>query len=360
MPLPLSYSQLRPYFERLLSRIDDRLYAYIQPRRRRMSLMANPFIGWGTPERITVRGRVVAPRNLQPPKVGDHRLRNFLSQLRRLLSREVSGVAVRGTVAGQTAETVSDRSGYYTLEFALPQPLSPGWHEVNVSLPESGVRESNSVLVVGAAAFGVISDIDDTVLESDVTSLPRMLSTALTGNALTRLPFPGVGALYRALQGTDQNPIFYVSSSPWNFFDLLKGFLHYRRIPLGPLLLRDWGLDLLGGHGNHKAQNIEQILDTYPDLRFVLIGDSGEEDPEIYAEVVRRHPGRVLAVYIREVGSPLLRRDLGPLAAELREHGVDMILSQDSYSPAKHAMALGLIRPSAVSWVLSAIEKRDR
>ena len=79
----------------------------------------------------------------------------------------------------------------------------------------------------------------------------------------------------------------------------LIGFLRHRDFPLGPLLLRD----LIGTREGRarKHERIEEILELHPQLPFVLIGDSGEQDPEIYADIVRAHPGRILAVYIREV-----------------------------------------------------------
>jgi len=215
------------------------------------------------------------------------------------------------------------------------------------------------VQVVGKARFGIISDLDDTVIQSDVTSLPRMLMTSLTGNARTRSPFPGVGALYRALtrEGEARNPIFYVSSSPWNFFDLLWQFLDYRRIPLGPLFLRNWGMDLLGGHGGYKHGVIERIFHRYPNLNFVLVGDSGEKDPEIYAEVVRRFPGRVLAVYIRDVTGAERDEGVLRLREEIRKAGADLVLASDSLSAAGHALALGLITPGEYRSVLTSVAR---
>ena len=163
-----------------------------------------------------------------------------------------------------------------------------------------------------AAQFGVISDIDDTVVQTDVTRWLRVLGAVLFGNAHTRLPFRGVAAFYRALEagvsadGAQRlNPLFYVSSSPWNLYDLLLEFLTLSNIPLGPLNLRAWRggtSELLpSGHGAFKQAEIRRILDTFPDLPFILIGDSGEEDPEIYGEIVSAYPGRILAVYIRNV-----------------------------------------------------------
>lgn len=357
-----AFKALQPALERGLLALDHAVSGYVQPRRARGKLILQPYVGWGTPDSVELTGRVLLPRTLAPAKKGDPRWRNFRNVLRRLLSREVGGVRVTGTLGGVTASDVSNSDGYFTLVFAPApggEPFAGGWHEAQLQIEGRTGSTRARVQVVGEARFGIISDLDDTVIQSDVTSLPRMLATSLTGNARTRLPFPGVGALYRALtrEGEARNPIFYVSSSPWNFFDLLWQFLDYRRIPLGPLFLRNWGFDLLGGHGGYKHGVIERLFQRYPDLNFVLIGDSGEKDPEIYAEVVRRHPGRVLGVYIRDVTEA--SRDAGvlKLREEVRKAGVDLVLAADSLNAASHAMSMGLITPGEFRSVLTSVAR---
>ncbi|WP_027459480.1 App1 family protein [Deinococcus murrayi] len=357
-----AFKRALPLLERGLLALDHAVSGYVQPRRARGNLILQPYVGWGTPQTVELQGRVLLPRTLAPARKGDPRWRNFRNVLRRLLSREVGGVPVTGTLGGAVASDVSGSDGYFTLVFAPPpgaEPFAPGWHEAELQIEGREGRTRARVQVVSEARFGIISDLDDTVIQSDVTSLPRMLMTALTGNARTRLPFPGVGALYRALtrEGEARNPIFYVSSSPWNFFDLLWQFLDYRRIPLGPMFLRNWGFDLLAGHGGYKHGVIERLFERYPDLKFVLIGDSGEKDPEIYAEVVHRHPDRVLAVYIRDVTEASRDEGVLKLREEVRKAGVDLVLAADSLNAASHAMSMGLITPGEFRSVLTSVAR---
>ena len=360
---------LQPAFERLLALLDARFSAFIQPRRRKGDIIITPYTGWGTPQRLELMGRVLLPRTLSPPRRGDARWRNFVAVLRRLLSREVGGVSVSGSLEGQTVSAVSDVDGFFTLVWeGAPQPYAEGWLEATLSIEGRHKLTRAPLRVVSDAQFGIISDLDDTVLQSGVTSLTQMLGTVLTGNARTRLPFPGVSALYRGLvrrigqerSGQDNtggdNPIFYVSSSPWNFYDLLWAFLNYRRLPLGPLFLRNWGAELFSGNGHHKHAVIEKLLAAYPALQFVLIGDSGEQDPEIYAEVVRRNPGRVLAIYIRKVTGAARDAGVQQLRAEVGKAGVELVLARDSLAAAYHAMALGLISPGELRSVIQSVE----
>jgi phosphatidate phosphatase APP1 len=162
------------------------------------------------------------------------------------------------------------------------------------------------------------------------------------------MPFPGVAAFYRALQAgtglTGPNPIFYVSKSPWNLYDVIVQFLERQEIPLGPVLLRDW--DLIPEHETKgfKTREIEEVLQTYPTLPFILIGDTTQKDPEIYREVVRAFPGRVLAVYIRNVAASTARSTaVKKLAEELAAERATLILADDTRAMAAHAAEQGWI-----------------
>ncbi|MDV6373537.1 App1 family protein [Deinococcus arenicola] len=369
-PVKTAFKLALPAVERAVLAADRAISGYVQPRRARGKLILQPYVGWGTPHSVELTGRVLLPRTMSPPAKADRRLRNFANSLRRLFSREVAGVRVNGVLDGISVSAVSDKDGYFTLLFAPSAPLPSGWHEAALSIERLGsegktdhVRKSHSsqtrarVQVINEARFGVISDLDDTVIQSDVTSLPRMLITALMGNARTRTPFPGVGALYRALirEGESRNPVFYVSSSPWNFFDLLWQFLDYRRIPLGPIFLRSWGGGLLAEHGGHKHGVIDRLFERFPHLSFVLIGDSGEQDAMIYSEVVRKYAGRVLAVYIRDLTGAFRDETVLKLRVELARAGVDLVLAADSLNAAGHAMAMGLITPSEYRGVLISV-----
>ena len=225
-------------------------------------------------------------------------------------------------------------------------------------IPPSGpprVTAAPILTPAATAAYGVISDMDDTVLQSEVTSFLRAARMVLLENARTRLPFAGVAAFYRALEegpaGGPKNPIFYVSSSPWNLYDVIAGFLEAEGIPAGPLLLRDWDLGpSLFRNAGHKTRLIREILETFSALPFILIGDSAQEDPEIYAEIVAAHPSRILAVYIRSVEphperSAAIRR----LTERVAAAGSTLVLADDTLTIASHASAHGWIREAGAA-----------
>ncbi len=115
------------------------------------------------------------------------------------------------------------------------------------------------------------------------------------------------------------------------------------------------------GHG-HKFRKALRLLDEFPGLPFILIGDSGQEDPAIYADVVKQRPGRVRAIYIRDIDpdadSPL---DVAVKKAilETKTSGVPMVLAKDSRTISEHAESIGLIPASALGEVVREVA-RDR
>ena len=333
--------------------------------KRRIDRFRGPFIilpypGFGTVGKLSLCGRVLEDEGFRPARDAERAWRNLLEMYKRFESDEVPGARVRARFQGVETESVADDEGYFNVELHPSAALGPGpWHDVALELvaPAGGATATGRVLVPpGSARFGIISDIDDTVIRSNVTRKLRMVLELALSNARTRKPFAGVSAFYRALHagasGGEANPIFYVSKSPWNLLPPLLDFLEHQGIPLGPLLLRDYGRHLLTSSSNHKERSIDQILRTYPELAFVLIGDSGEQDPEIYREVVRRWPRRIRAIYIRGVNDdPVRLAAIDRLVEEVRTTGSQLVLVPDSAFAAVHAAAEGLIAPAALAAV---------
>jgi phosphatidate phosphatase APP1 len=349
--------------------IEERFDAFRFRLKRRFGLLDPfeilPYRGYGTTRELFLKGRVLEEAGISRPGRDDTVWKNIINMARRFASDEVAGARVRATFEGLQVETTADVEGFFDIRLRLPKPLdgTSGWYQVQLDLlspPSPGggrVRSKAQVLVPQAAHFGVISDLDDTVLRSNATSMLRMAWIVVRNNAHTRLPFEGVSAFYRALRlgadGRASNPIFYVSSSPWNIYDMLVDFLNVHGVPHGPLFLKDWSLSVLGKHRDYKIGVIRGLLSTYEDLPFVLIGDSGEEDPEIYLQVVREHQGRIKAIYIRDVTSVERDAEVRAMADEARMLGTEMVTVPDTTAAAEHAASMGLIAADSVSAVRS-------
>ncbi|MEI7055749.1 phosphatase domain-containing protein [Nocardioides sp. CCNWLW239] len=303
--------------------------------------------GHGSAEGVVVRGRVVDDPPQSEAVEGEGVVAAVRRTVRHFLTDELPGVPLRVTVGDASVDTVTDDEGYFIARLR-PEPatLEAPWTRGTVELAGdyrglTGAYQTPVEVRVAAdeAQFGVISDIDDTILETGVQRVGRMVRQTLTGSALTRTPFPGAPELYRDL-AAGANPVFYISSSPWNLHAFLKAFVRHRSFPRGPLLLRD----LLGGAEGRetKAVRIDEVLALHPGLPFVLLGDSGEHDPEIYADTVRRHPGRILAVYIREVRLDPHDGRVEQVWSTMGDE-VPLVLVADSEAVRRHASGLGLL-----------------
>jgi phosphatidate phosphatase APP1 len=322
-------------------------------------LMIMPYLGYGTPDKLLVSGRVLEDEGFIPAGDRDNTWQNLVNMYRRFETDEVAGARIRALFQGVEKEVVTDHEGYYSLEINPIKPLdSRSWHEVELELLDPPSKDGQRILSTAQilvpssrATIGIISDIDDTVISTNVPNKLKMILTVTLFNEHTRKPFEGVAAFYRALHkgrsGREQNPLFYVSGSPWNLYTLLLEFLKVQEIPMGPLFLRDFGDHLLFSlhdQHSHKMSNIKKILDTFPHLPFVLIGDSGEQDPEIYSQIVKEYPKRVRVIYIRSVNRhPSRVKAIDKLVEDVRETACQLVLTPDSEFAAAHAAAEGLI-----------------
>jgi phosphatidate phosphatase APP1 len=307
--------------------------------------------GYGDAHQVRVRGRVLEERPGVEPRLGDRRLSNFLRAWEQFESDEVPGVHVRLEVGGAATDVVTDGDGYFSAQLSLPEAAPAGWLPLRARVLEAPYPARSlpsargEVLLPSAQArFGVISDIDDTILRTNVSNKLEMVYLTALGNALTRRSFDGTRELYRGLALGGSAPFFYVSKSVWNIFPLLEQFIREQGLPRGPLLLRQLRLFRSMGAPAHKPDAIAQLLATYPALPFVLIGDSGEQDLELYLEAARNHPGRIRTILIRNVSSAGRSAALRAFAARNTPPDCSALLFDDAEAAICHCRALGLWR----------------
>ena len=160
------------------------------------------------------------------------------------------------------------------------------------------------------AEYGIISDIDDTIMHTGVTSFLklRLVLNTFFRNFDQRIPLKNAPSLYQLLHrgadGKPNNPIFYLSNSPWNLYRYLEKFLDFHGFPEGPILLRNlttpWNRPQKRTK-SHKEYELHNIISHYHKLKFILIGDSGEHDLDYYIAAAQAFPDRVKAIYVRSV-----------------------------------------------------------
>lgn len=355
---------------RLDNKIEKVRWAYIRKHNRIGPLKLVAFRGFGDHERAYINGRLFEDKNILPARQQDTYWQNIKAMYKRFDTNEVPGALIQAEFMGKRYEGYTDDEGYF--EFHLPMPAGLNkdeiWHEVKLTLLENIGQNKGPVTAIGQlkiptdkAEYGIISDVDDTVIRTEATSFIRMMKHTFTRNASTRLPFKGVAAFYRALhmgQKIDQfkNPIYYVSSSPWNLYDMLEEFWEINDIPAGPFMLRDLGLSedkfIKTGHMQHKLEQIEKVLSFTGSLPFILIGDSGQKDPEIYERVVADFPGRIKAIYIRDVTRGKRDAQVVKVSERLTNSGVEMLFTPDTEMAARHALENGYILQDYIKEIL--------
>lgn len=286
-------------------RIEDWLHAhrYRWAVKRGRTPVVIPYTGYGTPTWTRVLGRVVLAK---PDATGlngaDARYRKIRGW-RSFTSISVSDAIATVTVGGEQFTVTADHGG--VIDATLETSFTPGWHTISIAVNDSEPSTAQIFIVDPAARIGVVCDIDDTVM---VTALPRPLLAGWNTFVLdehARTPVPGMAVLLDRLAREHEGaPVIYLSTGAWNVAPTLERFLTRHLYPPGPLLLTDWGPthDRWFRSGrDHKDSSLDRLALDFPHLNWVLLGDDGQHDEEIYAGFAARHPDRVAAIGIRQL-----------------------------------------------------------
>lgn len=263
--------------------------------------------GYGSGERFTIEGRVIEAEKLSQANEGDSWWRNLWRNFRLMKNSEREDVALTVKIGSFEARATTDEEGYFRVAATPAQPLAPGWHAVTAQ-GRCTQGEGRLLIVPRTNTFGLISDIDDTVLVSEVPDKKKLLNNTFLKNPQQRQAFPGTADFYKQLlaQNADPKaaPMFYVSASPRQLAGNIESFLSQNNFPPGVLVTKQIngdGRDPLRDQKQYKIAKIEAILAALPWVNFVLMGDDGELDPETYRAIQEKYPQRVSAIYIRKV-----------------------------------------------------------
>jgi phosphatidate phosphatase APP1 len=255
-----------------------------------------------------IEGRVIAHEETGPYSLSEGRRANLRRSLGALVNRERANVPVTIRLVERQWWATTDVEGYFLVELSELAGLAPGWHQIGGEVA-GATTEAGLLVVPDTNVHGLISDLDDTILVTEVTSTRRMLANTLLRNPLQREAVPGSAALYRELAAKNADaaaaPVFYLSASPRQLHFSIETFLAYNGFPRGVLITKrvtnDETSEALFDQAPYKKARIEEILARVPHARFTLIGDDGEHDPEIYEEIRDAHAERIEAIWIRRV-----------------------------------------------------------
>ncbi|MDG1729263.1 MAG: DUF2183 domain-containing protein [Algibacter sp.] len=319
------------------------------------------FQTYGTSNHFYIRGRALEDETINLEQKGLFGL--LINSWKRFESDEIKHTELKITLPnGMVINTVSDNQGYFKVDEYV-DGLSTlandeGWLNFEIAYNDVNIKRSiqNSNRFPGKllipstqAQFGVISDIDDTIIHTGVVSMLKwkVLLNSIFKSAASRIPLEGAAAFYHKLQlgksGENTNPIFYVSHSPWNLYRYLDFFLKQNSFPKGPILLRSFKDIFKRKSGNRPQKHIEivNILKTYPKLKFILIGDSGENDADIYMDVANEFPSQVAAIYLRSVKHKKKMLRITSLFKDYKQ--IPVLLVETSSQAITHARKHGFI-----------------
>lgn len=322
------------------------------------------FQSYGTDSHFYARGRALEDESidLESQKI----LHLAINTWKRLEVDEIKNVTIKIKLPNnKIIKASTDHDGYFKVEENLENLRilcnDEGWLSFELSYDDVNIERSITkenrfpgelLIPTDEAQFGVASDIDDTILHTGVVSRLkwRVIYNSIFKNAKNRLPLKGAAEFYhllhRGVSGDNANPIFYVSHSPWNLYRYLELFLKQNNFPKGPILLRSLG-DFMNRKSTdekpQKQKEIINLLKTYPELPFILIGDSGEHDADIYIEIAEAYPERILAIYLRSVKH---EKKMLRIKKLIETYNKTMILMvENSEQAIEHAKANGFIKP---------------
>jgi len=332
-----------------------------------------PHVGYGSPVSVRVMGRVVMSRAAVAPGGGDGAIDDTVGSppplhrdpatearwWRDFIGAPAMHAPVRITLPDRVVDTTTDGSGLIDVTIR-GHGFSVGRRQVLLSSP--GAEDAHAeVLIIGTTQrFGVISDIDDTVIS---TMLPRPMIAAwntFVREEGTRQAVPGMATLYRRIADRHPGiPFVYLSTGSWNIAPNLQRFLTRHGFPTGPMLLTDWGPTNTGWFRSgqqHKRSSLRRLSRDFPHIQWLLIGDDGQHDPKVYAEFASTRPEAVRAIAIRQLsvgeqvlshGLPVANDELVPAPTE--DLTVPVVRAPDGYALGRAlGPILGLDEPPQV------------
>lgn len=360
--------------------------------RQNLPIRIQPYFGYRNAEILRVSCRALRAGKSSFSRGG--RWQAMRTMIAQFVSHEIAGFPVAlhlKSPDGQITEhrAVTDEEGFAHFEVEIADwrlPERASWEVVSFHWQDDGETHcvEGHVLVPGVQTdLAVISDIDDTIIETgitgDVRAVLRNWRRVLAQMPEERLHVPGVDAFYGALGGgavldegddtdigesvptTFDRPFFYVSSSPWNLYSYLVAFKKGRKLPLGPVALRDWGLNRetfgSSSHGAHKRAAIDRILATYPNLKFALIGDDTQGDLTAFGKVATDYPDRIAAVFIRKAGEAMTEKELAAKQA-IQEAEVPLWLGDDYSTGEAFLREAGLARDDEARQIVETVETK--
>lgn len=312
--------------------------------------------GYANEQELIVMGHVFKPTRKSEYDFQKKKFKNAASIINLYRVKTQANADVYMKYLDKTIHTKTLVDGYFKFCIPLEKNKNYGWidYEVSINYGNETIVKKESYIRPKKGYLGIISDIDDTFLVSYSMNPLKKLYFLLFRNVNSRKVFKDVVPHYQALSAAGRgineelNAFFYVSSSEWNLYRFIVKFTEKHKLPKAVLLLKDIKSSLfdffinLGRDHNHKFEKIKHILEFYPNLKYVLIGDDSQDDPFLYEAICKIFPITVVAVYIRKTGTKPKPKVMNVMK-NLGGLGVATCYFKDSSEAIAHSKTIGLI-----------------
>ena len=312
--------------------------------------------GYANEQELIVMGHVFKPTSIEEYNFQKKNLRNATSVIKMFQIKTQANADVYLKHNNSTIHTKTLIDGYFKFCVPLDQDTNYGWidYEVSITYKNQIITTKDSYIRPHKGNLGIISDIDDTFLVSHTLNPLKKLYVLLFKNINKRKIYDDVVPHYQALSTAGRenkeefNAFFYVSSSEWNLYRFITKFTELHQLPKAVLILKDIKTSLtdffLTGRGNHnhKFDKIKHILEFYPTLGYVLLGDDSQHDPFLYEAICKIFPVTVKAVYIRQTGRSK-KEKVTIVLKNLETLNVSICYFKDSSEAIAHSKSIGII-----------------
>ncbi len=272
-----------------------------------------PYIGYVSGNKIYCLARVMKHFKIDWKKT--NRISLFGASLKRWVSSEIPFAKVQINFLHHTFIVESNKEGFIILDEEIPalnkneKVLPISFKILEVKGDKYKIEEGffqGEIINPRNPSRIIISDIDDTIIHTNVLSKVAMVYNSVMVGFENRKMVSKANEFLQLLNNEGNFPVFYVSNSPFNLYEYLRRFLEFNKFQKGPLFLRDYGREntiLPDKVKSHKHFIIEKLLDRFPKSEFVLLGDGAEHDPYIFAELKEKYQDRISHIFLRKINS---------------------------------------------------------
>jgi len=271
---------------------------------------------YGNAHQILIQGRMEEKKTFSKAKEDDNWFQNIWRTVRQVKGDEIKNQTIFALIHGEKFETKGDDEGYFEFNITTQKALKMGYEKITLYIEGNSNAIEREVTTIGSEPLvGIVSDFDDTMIVSDVTNKIKLGYNTVFKNYKQRTVVPTMLEQFEKILA--KNPkdapstLFILSGSPQQLFFAVEDFLAFYHFPKHTLILKK-------AHGDHKdpltdqfaykTQKIERLIKLYPNMKWVMFGDSGEKDAEIYKFIKEKYSKKVISYHIRDVESGVITK----------------------------------------------------